>query len=446
MKLSWLRRPFPRSLYGRAALILIVPIVTIQLVVSIVFIQRHFRGVTRQMTGNVTLEVDYLLRRVEAAPDQIAAQAVIASLVEPLALVVTLPAPDAAQEAAAARDRLGFWDLSGGYVIETIRNRVPMVGSVDLLSLRNRVLVTVQTKFGPLLVSMDRVRVSASNPHQLLVLMLATSALMTVIAFAFLRNQLSSITALARAAEDFGKGRSVPYRPHGANEVRAAGAAFLDMRNRIERQIEQRTLLLSGVSHDLRTPLTRLKLALAMAGEDEETALMRRDVKDMEGLLEAFLAFVRGDALETPEAADPAKLVDQVVENARRAGQQVEWLAPATGLASVLIRPTAVARALENLLGNAARHASRARVSATLTERTLRLVVEDNGPGIAKERREEAMRPFVRLDPARNQDAGSGVGLGLSIAFDIARSHGGTLRLGESEDLGGLKAELVLAR
>ncbi len=443
MKISWLRRPFPRSLYGRAALILIVPIVTIQLVVSIVFIQRHFRGVTRQMTGNVVLEMEYLLRQIEASPDQIVAQGVIASLIEPLALRVDLPAPEAS---LLPQDQLGFWDLSGGYVIETIRQGVPRVKSVDLLSLRNQVLVRVETKFGLLLVSMDRVRVSASNPHQLLVLMLMTSALMTIIANAFLRNQLSSITALAQAAEDFGKGRSVPYRPHGANEVRAAGAAFLDMRNRIERQIEQRTLLLSGVSHDLRTPLTRLKLALAMAEEDEETVLMRRDVKDMENLLEAFLAFVRGDALETAEPADPAKLVDQVVENARRGGQQVEWVPPTDGLEQVRIRPMAVARALENLLRNAARHGSRARVSATMTERTLRLVVEDDGPGIAKERREEAMRPFVRLDPARNQDAGSGVGLGLSIAIDIARSHGGTLRLGESETLGGLKAELVLAR
>lgn len=441
MKLNWLRRPLPRSLYGRAALILIVPIVTIQLVVSIVFIQRHFQGVTRQMTGTVVLEVDYLLRQVEGAADLPAAQRVVAALREPLALTVNLPAPaDGAQV-----DLRDFWDLSGGYVIQTIRETLPRVDWVDLATNRSRVRLQIETRYGAMQVSLDRRRVSASNPHQLLVLMLVTSALMTVIAYGFLRSQLRPITRLADAAEAFGKGRSVPYKPRGATEVRAAGAAFLDMRNRIERQIEQRTLLLSGVSHDLRTPLTRLKLALAIAPEEEETALMLRDVEDMEGLLDSFLAFVRGDALDDPVPVEPVGLVGQVVDNARRSGQEVDWQ-PGPPMQPVRMRPAAIARALENLLSNARRYGGKVRVSAGLTERTLRLTVEDDGPGIPRARREEALRPFVRLDPARNQDKGSGVGLGLAIAIDIARSHGGTLRLGHSEALGGLKAELVLAR
>jgi two-component system osmolarity sensor histidine kinase EnvZ len=294
-------------------------------------------------------------------------------------------------------------------------------------------------------VEFNRGRVSASNPHQLLVLMMFVSILMTLIAYLFLRNQLKPITRLAAAAEEFGKGRSVPYRPRGATEVRAAGLAFLEMRARIERQIEQRISMLSGVSHDLRTPLTRLQLGLAMLEDGPEVAELRRDVEDMERLLDAFLAFARGDALEEPVATDPAALVGRVVENACRAGHAVR-LMPAEGAGQAKLRPHAVARAVENLVANAVRYGSKVELRVSLTERQVTIAVEDDGPGIPPERREEAVRPFIRLDAARNQDLGGGVGLGLSIAADVARSHGGGLRLGESASLGGLKAELVLAR
>ena len=439
MTFAWLRRPFPRSLYGRAALILIVPIVTIQLVVSVVFIQRHFEGVTRQMTASIFLGVNYLREQVDQAETLPEAQAAIARLPSPLGLEVTLPSD------VVPVDRHALFDLSGGYVIEAFRLGLPGVLGVDLSGQRSKVLLLVETRHGPMQIRIERRRVSASNPHQLLVLMLVTSALMTLIAYAFLRNQLRPIARLADAAAAFGKGRSVPYRPRGANEVRAAGGAFLDMRNRIERQIEQRTLLLSGVSHDLRTPLTRLKLALAMQPETEDTALMQRDVADMQRLLDEFLAFARGDALDDAVATDPQKLLAQVIENARRAGHDASpGRISGTGL--VLLRPMAVARALDNLIGNAVRYGSMAEVGMALTDRALVFSVEDNGPGIPEARREEALAPFTRLDPARNQNNGTGVGLGLSIALDIARNHGGTLRLGHSETLGGLKAELVLAR
>jgi len=439
MNLSWLRRPFPRSLYGRALLILIVPIVTIQLVVSVVFIQRHFEGVTRQMTASIFVGIDYLLGQVAAAPDLAGAQAVIAALPEPFGFDVTLPSD------MASGDSQDLLDLSGGYVIEAFRTGLPGILAVDLSTQRSKVVLLIETRHGPMQIGIERRRVSASNPHQLLVLMLVISALMTLIAYAFLRNQLRPITRLAEAAEAFGKGRSLPYRPRGANEVRAAGGAFLDMRNRIERQIEQRTLLLSGVSHDLRTPLTRLKLALAMQTESDETALMQRDVDDMERLLEEFLAFTRGDALDDPEPTDPVALLDQVIANARRSGHPAT-LGEVSGAGEVLLRPMAVARALDNLIGNAVRYGSRAVVGLALTDRTLRFTVEDDGPGIPPDRRDEALLPFTRLDPSRNQNKGSGVGLGLSIAHDIARSHGGSLRLGHSDTLGGLRAELILAR
>ncbi|WP_102224674.1 ATP-binding protein [Acidimangrovimonas sediminis] len=440
MKPAFLKPLLPRGLQGRAALILIVPVIAIQLVVSVVFIQRHFEGVTRQMTNNIAIEVAYLEREVNDAPSMTEAESRAVSLGDALSMDVTLPTD------GPIEDRKEFYDLSGRSVISTLDSKLARVQGVDLASNSREVRLSMATDWGPMEVVFSRDRVSASNPHQLLVLMLFTSLLMTLVSYLFLRNQLRPITRLAAAAKEFGKGRTVPYRPRGAIEVRAAGRAFLDMRARIERQIEQRTLMLSGVSHDLRTPLTRLRLGLSMMEPEEEAAALTRDVEDMERLLEAFLSFARGDAMEEPEEVDVAELVQRVVENARRAGQDVTLAridAP-EGL-RVKLRPQAVGRAVENLVVNGVRYGKRAEVSLLLGAGHVHIVVEDDGPGIPAARRDEALRPFTRLDSARDPNRGGGVGLGLSIAADTARSHGGRLNLGESH-LGGLKAELVLAR
>ncbi len=439
MNFKWLKRYMPRSLYGRAALILLVPIVTTQLVVSVVFVQRYYEAVTVQMTTSVVHELEYLLRQINDAPDVETAAERLAGLQEPLAMEIALPATDTGQE------RRTFADLSGRAMIKTLRGGVEGVKAVDLVSNDDLVQIWIETRFGDMKVVFDRLRVSARNPHQLLVLMLFTGILMTLIAIIFLRNQLRPIKRLAAASEAFGKGRVVPFHPTGAIEVRAAGNAFLAMRARIERQMEQRTMMLSGVSHDLRTPLTRLKLGLSMMEEGEDTTDLQQDVADMEGLLDGFLDFARGDAGEEPQEIDPLELVRQAVSNAHRAGKAVE-LGKVSGEGKMMLRPKVVLRAVENLIGNAVRYGSRAVVSVVMTYRTLVISVEDDGPGIAAKDREEALKPFSRLEPARNQNKGSGVGLGLSIALDVARAHGGSLRLGESETLGGLKVDLVLAR
>ncbi|WP_428544485.1 ATP-binding protein [Profundibacter sp.] len=439
MNFKWLKRYMPRSLYGRAALILLVPIVTTQLVVSVVFVQRYYEAVTVQMTTSVVHELEYLLRQINAAPDVETAVDRLAELQEPLAMEIALPAPEVGQE------RRAFADLSGRAMIKTLRGGVEGVKAVDLLSNDDLVQIWIETRFGDLKVVFDRLRVSARNPHQLLVLMVFTGILMTLIAIIFLRNQLRPIKRLAAASEAFGKGQVVPFHPTGATEVRAAGNAFLAMRARIDRQIEQRTMMLSGVSHDLRTPLTRLKLGLSMMEESDDIADLQQDVADMEGLLDGFLDFARGDAGEEPQEVDPLELVRHAISNAHRGGKAVE-LGKVSGKGTMMLRPKVVLRAVENLIGNAVRYGSRAVVSVMMTDRTLVISVEDDGPGIAAADRDEAMKPFSRLEPARNQNKGSGVGLGLSIALDVARAHGGSLRLGESEMLGGLKVDLVLAR
>lgn len=435
-----LKSIFPRSLFGRAVLILVLPVIVVQLIVSIAFIQRHFEGVTRQLTQGVALEIAAVIGRINSAPDQQAARAAALPMARELALWVDFPATD-----PPVADARRMFDFTGRRVTLTLRKEIPTLLAIDLASVPGTVRIAATTNKGPLVLRLGRARVSASNPHQLLVWMVFTSALITFVSYVFLRNQLTPITQLAKAAEAFGKGETLPYSPRGATEVRAAGAAFLNMRARIERQIETRTVMLSGVSHDLRTPLTRLKLGLSFLPEDDDTRALQQDVVDMERLVDGFLAFVRGDAMEDAEAVDLAALLHRVVENALRMRQNVT-LGRIDAPAKVRLRPQAVTRAVENLIGNAVRFGSRAVVSVSTTDRSIRIVVEDDGPGIPKDRRDLALEPFERLDAARNPNKGGGVGLGLAIAADIARSHGGDLRLGESAELGGLRAELWLAR
>lgn len=421
----------PRGLYGRAALILLLPIISLQILVSVVFIQRHYDGVTRRMTQSVSGEITLIL-------DSPAVQQAALSDALELSLLSSENPPDA--------DNYGFLDFSGRAMIATLRTDFDDIRAVDLSDDTEVIVWFDRSDVNG--ISFPRWRVTASNPHQLIVIMMVMGAFLTFVAYSFLRNQLRPIKRLAHASSEYGKGRIVPYSPGGANEVRAAGTAFLDMRARIERQTQSRTMMLSGISHDLRTPLTRLRLGLSMV-DDAEAEPMIRDVEDMERLIEAFLEYGRADAGDAAELVDLVDIVSRVVDDAVRGGQKVTLLPidPSLDGVSVPLRPLAVRRALENLIGNALRYGGTvAQVSVALTDRTLRITVEDNGPGIPVDKREEAMRPFTRLDPARNQNTGTGVGLGLAIVADIARLHGGVLRLSESSSLGGLRADIVMAR
>ncbi|WP_298835679.1 ATP-binding protein [uncultured Roseobacter sp.] len=441
MFFGWLKQYMPRSLYARAVLILLLPVVVLQIVVTILFLTRHFEDVTRQMADTVSRELRLVLDIVDSAPDRGSVAGEVVSRLGQLALTAT-PVTDADVPPRHMRD---WYDFSGRVILARLPEDVPDTRSVDLTEDR-RVHVYVDSRHGPVRLSFDRRRISASNPHQLFVNMLFFGGLVTFVAILYLRNQLRPIKRLARAAEAFGRGRNEPYTPAGAIEVRSAGNAFLDMRARIERQIEQRTLMLSGVSHDLRTPLTRMRLSLSML-EDSERELLEQDVDDMQRMLDAFLNFVKGAGEGEPQPVDPHALVHEVVEEARRAGRDVSVAgSEGDGTGMVKLNALTMRRALDNLISNAVRYGARAEVSVMLSDKALRIRVEDDGPGIPAERREEATRPFTRLDPSRNQDQGGGVGLGLAIATDIARAHGGVLRLGSSQRMGGLQADIVIAR
>ena len=427
MFFTWLKHYLPRSLYGRAALIMLLPVVVLQLVVMVVFTQRHFEDVTLQMSDTVVRELKLALSDVPFETREV------------LQILIV----DVEHDALNGPNVRPWYDFSGIVITRRLMERLPQIKVVDL-SADKVVRLVAEVNDQAKEVRFDRRRISAANPHQLFVNMAFFGLIFTLIAMIYLRNQLRPIKRLAIAAEGFGRGRHIAFSPAGATEVRAAGTAFVDMRNRIERQIETRTLMLSGVSHDLRTPLTRMRLALAML-DDAEREPLEQDVDEMQGMIDAFLDFTKGGQGAEPEAVDMTVWIKQVVADAGRAGRDVK-LVHCEGEGTVMLRLVAMRRALDNLIGNAVRFGSSAEVSMVLTDKSLRLRVEDDGPGIPENRRVEAQRPFTRLDPSRNQDKGSSVGLGLAIATDIARAHGGVLRLGESERLGGLRADIVIAR
>ncbi len=426
----YLERFLPHSLYGRAALILIVPTAAVQLAISVSFIQRVFEDVTIQMTQNIVVEIDLLLDSVMRGED-------LSRYVQLLNI--------AAQIGTGPRqDRVRYLDLPGATVIETLHERFPNLVAVDLVTDRRRVHLSLETTRGLLHLSFPRQRVTATNPHQLLVLIFFTTLLMIIVTYLFMRHQLRPIRELAKTSEAFGRGHHRDYRPSGSKEVRSAGETFLNMRERIEQHREQRTMMLSGISHDLRTPLTRLRLGLSLNEDTVDNRDMVTDLDEMERLIDSFLDFAGSEATEDPEPADLVAIVQSIVEKAARPGAAVSIdLLPAEAQVLV-VKKLAIERALGNLVGNALRYGNRAVVSLEVDGTVVRFSVEDDGPGIPPDKHQEALKPFSRLDSSRNQNKGGGVGLGLPIVLDAALSHGGSLTLGVSRKYGGLLAVIEL--
>ena len=424
----------PKRLYWRAAFILLFPVIFLQLIVSVVIIKRHFEGVTEQMTGTVASQIKLIATKVEAAEIDSAIE-----LSEALNMKLLAVEPDKSIGSNSKR----FYDVSGIVVIRELY-KLKWVQNVDLLD-DDYVTVTLRLADMIFQLQFDRARVSASNPHQLIVNMVVFGAFFTLIAFMYLRNQLRPITRLAVAAEAFGRGQTVPYTASGAIEVKAAGNAFLEMRNRIERHIEQRTMILSGVSHDLRTPLTRLKLGLSLLHCDGKEPL-ERDLEEMRLMLDEFLTFAKAQDNEQSnfELLTVSSIIDSLKDDYQRSNAKLQ-VANNITTGSYFMRPSLIRRALDNIIGNALRYGTMANLKVTVDNEHINFIVEDDGPGIPEEMRPEALKPFSRLDPARNQDKGMGVGLGLPIASDIAQAHGGSLRLLKSDKYGGLRAEFKIA-
>jgi len=425
---TYLKRLLPRTLYGRAAAILLLPMLTLQLAVTAVFVQRHFEDVTVQMTNNLLFEIKMVLDELNNR----SISNVAGTMAQSLRLELR------SWDGVLSENSPVFYDISGRTITPLIFEKLPKVYDIDLSDL-DQVSVGMESAKGLIKIVFARNRVSASNPHQVLVLMVFTGIFMTVIAFFFLRNQLRPIKRLSLASAAFGRGQSVAFNPTGAIEVRAAGHAFLDMRDRIERQIEQRTMMLSGVSHDLRTPITRLQLGLELL-DGPEVQDLKKDVDSMRFMVDSFLNYARDSAADPVADVD---LVDLLTELGLRLSPPVK--PRVVGSPRLLaLRQVPVARALDNLLTNALRYADCVQILIRFETQDISIFVSDNGPGIPADQRDQAIKPFVRLEAARGQNHGSGVGLGLAIAADVAKSHGGSLILNDSAELGGLSVEVRL--
>ncbi|TWG96848.1 two-component system osmolarity sensor histidine kinase EnvZ [Mesorhizobium sp. J18] len=427
-------RYMPKRLYARSLIIVIAPMILLQSVIAFVFMERHWQMVTQRLSQAVTRDIAAIIDMIETYPQEEEIAQVIRIAQERLALKIDLMPPDPLPAPAPKP----FFSILDQTLSEEITRQINRPFWIDTVGNSNIVEIRIQLENSVLRVFARRSQAYASNTHIFLLWMVGTSLVLLTIAIAFLRNQIRPILQLAEAAESFGKGRPMPsdFRPRGAEEVRRAGLAFIQMRERIEKQIEQRTAMLTGVSHDLRTILTRFKLQLALASPKADIEALDQDVEDMRLMLEGYLSFARGEVMEDPGSFDLAAYFEKLTEEARLRKRKLRT--SLSGSSKAYVRPNAFNRLLDNIIGNAFRYAKNVHVDARYSMGSLVITVDDDGPGIPPEKREHVFKPFVRLDDARNQDK-SGTGLGLSIARDIARSHGGDIML-EDSPLGGLRA------
>jgi two-component system osmolarity sensor histidine kinase EnvZ len=429
----WLTAHMPKGLYARSLLIIVTPMVLLQSVVAFVFMERHFNQVTLRLSASVAQDVAALVEIYEKYPQGQGAVELRKIATEKLKLTMELLPPDPLPPSGPKP----FFDVLDSVLSQEIARLVDKPFWIDTVGDSNLVEIRVQLDKAVMRVFARRSQTYASNSHIFLVWMVGTSLVLLGIAILFLRNQIKPILRLAAAADAFGKGRDVKgFHPRGAREVRQAAAAFMEMKRRIERQIEQRTTMLAGVSHDLRTILTRFTLELALMEDSSEIEALRRDVEEMQRMLEAYLAFARGEVGEQPELVNVSEILDELAAEAGRHGKRAS--ATFAGPPIVQVRPDAFKRCLANLVSNAVRFGTTISLSGTREPRWLIVHVDDDGPGIPDDRRDDVFRPFLRLDDARNQNQ-TGTGLGLSIARDIAGAHGGEIALSESP-LGGLRA------
>ncbi len=422
----------PKGLYARALLIVIMPMVILQCVLTYVFMERHWQRITMRLSNALTHEIAAIADLHQAFPGRKNDDVLVRIAQQRLNIDLEF-LPKGGLPPALPRP---FFSIIDAALSNEIKQQIGKPFWLDTVGNSNFIEIRIVLDDAILRVVALRSAAYASNSHIFLLWMIGTSFVLIVVAIVFLGNQIKPILSLAGAAEAFGKGRDLDFHPRGAREVRQAGYAFVEMKRRIERAFEQRTTMLNGVSHDLRTILTRFKLSLALMTETDETRELQKDVDEMQRMLEVYLAFARGDAGESAAEIDIAEFLEDLRLDAERAGFDAKIAFKGDPI--VTLRPNAFKRCLANLIGNAQSHAKHISIEAVRDERFLTVHVDDDGPGIPPAKREDVFRPFYRLDSARNQDKG-GTGLGLAIARDIARSHGGDISLSDSK-AGGLRA------
>jgi two-component system osmolarity sensor histidine kinase EnvZ len=431
------KRLLPRTLLGRALLIILTPLVLVQVIATWVFYDRHYDTITKRLAQGIAGDVAAVIRIMGPHPDQTAR-------VDAIKLAKTSMWLDMEFHEGKELPELpkgSRWSVLDRKLRKALRERIPYAVVIDTHSMDKRVEIDVKLPDGVLQVLVPRQRLFSSTTYIFIMWMVGSSIVLFGVATVFMRNQVRPIRRLAQAANNFGKGLDVPgFKPEGAREVRQAAAAFLQMRARIKRQIGQRTEMLAGVSHDLRSPLTRMKLQLALLEDNPEFENLASDVAEMERMIEGYLAFARGEGTEDPETIELGALLREVVGQMKKPDSTLDLhLEQETTLP---LRPEAMRRCLANLIGNAQKYAKHVSISAGRRKNAVEITVDDDGPGIPEERRLDVFKPFFRLDRSRSPDS-AGTGLGLTIARDVVRSHGGDVLL-EDAPGGGLRARIWL--
>ncbi|HTI87665.1 MAG TPA: ATP-binding protein [Alphaproteobacteria bacterium] len=430
-----IKRVLPHTLLGRALLIIVTPLILLQVISAFVFYERHWSWVSRQLTDNAVAEIVSVVELWRTAPDDVTRQRILAIGRQTFGLDVSF------EDGAILPNTAHPIPVGDKNFASALAKRMqrPLVFGGDT---SGTLPIDIQFPDGVLHVSISPKRLVTSTTYVFVLWMVGSSLVLFAVAMLFMRNQVRPIRRLALAADALGKGRDVPpFKLAGAIEVRQAAHAFNIMRERIRRQIGQRTEMLAGVSHDLRTPLTRMKLELAML-KGSAAEELKADVTEMEHMVEGYLAFARGDESEPTATADLGELIDEIATQARRAGAEVTVKDVPIGELTLAMRRAAMKRALSNLVVNATTYGTRADIAARRVGGNVEITVDDEGPGVPPERREDVFRPFFRLEESRNLETG-GVGLGLSIARDVIHGHGGSILL-EDSPLGGLRVRLRL--
>lgn len=435
----WARKLLPRTLFARSLLIIVIPVLLLQIVATVVFVDNHWSKVTDRLAYGVAGEVAILAKEMEQGADQRRMLTMARYSAESLDMLITF---EPNRKLVPGVHTSGAWErFSVDALSKAMKNQVRRPYSLSFSPEDNWVNIGVQLPNGVLRAFTLERRLFSSSAYIFLIWLLGSSLILFTIAVVFMRNQIRPIRKLATAAERLGLGRDISaFKPEGAREVRQAAQAFLNMHERITRQIEQRTAMLAGISHDLRTPLTRLKLGISMLGDNSEIEALKGDVQDMERMINSYLDFVRGEGRENTVRIDLAQLIRKVADTIARHGHDVDL--KTEGDLMISIRPLAFERCLQNLLTNAEKYGKHIWVSASRQDDDIMIIVEDDGIGLDPALYEEVFKPFYRVDASRNTQTG-GVGLGLPIARDIIHAHGGRIHL-EKSTRGGLAVVIHL--
>ncbi|MBE7638065.1 HAMP domain-containing protein [Sneathiella sp. P13V-1] len=434
-----MKRFMPRTLFARSLLIVLLPTILLQILATYIFYERHWNNVARRLAQGVSGEVAAVISLTDRFPGEEAKASVTKIARDQMRLTVSFLDEALGTPPEIAAHDYGFLE---SHLANELRNSLPgrefIVRTAPKLE---TVIIRVQLPDEILQVIVRDKRLFSSTTYIFIMWMVGISLALLGIAIVFLRNQMRPIRQLAKAADEFGKGHEIPdFKPSGAQEIRLASNAFHEMKHRIKRQITQRTEMLAGVSHDLRTPLTRMTLQLAMMPEGEAKSNLTGDVEDMRHMVEGYLAFAKGQEAEAVQEIDLVTIVRDVVENARRQGANIDLIVPAQIVTK--LRANSIKRGLTNLVENARRHASEIRVTVGHRENQILVLIDDDGPGIPADQRDDVFRPFHRLDSSRNSETG-GSGLGMTITRDIIMGHGGHIVLADSP-FGGLRVEITL--